>query len=147
MLKSSSGQRGRPRGSKKVKKEEVKALTEAERFQLMQAEVLKQLRNKDLDPKPLKDIIIQRMDNFNIRSEKRGAQLWARTLIQRGQYREEEKETAEITEFGGIRCYKLQDGLQFELPLGLSLRPRKTKQALEMEFELNKAKYLAQIMM
>lgn len=148
MLTSTTGTRGRPRGSSKKKissTEEYEKLTEMEKFEVLKNQLYKDLKEADIDPKPLKDIIVHRMDAFNIRSEKRGSQLWAKTLIQRGKYREEAKANTECTEFGGITCYKFKDGMQFELPLGTSLRPKKLAKAIKMAAFLANGKLLNQI--
>lgn len=142
-----TGTRGRPKGSKKKVStvEAYNKLTEMEKFEVLKDQLYKDLKEADINPKPLKDIIEHRMDAFNIRSEKRGSQLWAKTLMQRGKYREEAKAKAECTTYGDVTCYKFKDGMQFELPLGTSLRPKKLAKAIQMAAFLANGKLLNQI--
>lgn len=149
MLKDLTGTRGRPRGSKKVIKghQEEKQLTDQERFQLLQSKLLAELHHDDIRPRKLKKIITHKMETAGIRHHEKGAKLWARTLLQRGQYREDIKDQAKCTVFGNISVYEFPDGLQMELPLGYSLQPRKTKEAIEIAQAYKIEKLINKIMM
>jgi hypothetical protein len=130
------GKPGRPRGKKLIKKEQVKALTAAEKFQLLKKQLIKDLTAEDYDPRILKDIIEAKDRNLTITHHTQGGKLWAKLLLQRGKLREKKKDTAQVTIFDGIICRKFSDGLQFELPRGLSFREKKTGRVIELIDEL-----------
>lgn len=131
MLKLQLGARGRPKGSTKQKKKE-KELTPNERFILMKNQLLVDLRNKDFDPSTLKRMIREREGNKSERMGSKGSRLFLEILLRRGEIREQVKDTAKHTEFGGIHVYEFDNGNQYEVPPGFSLR----KQYLDQELEI-----------
>ena len=134
MLKLDFGKRGRPSGSTKRKKK-VKELTRNEIFLILKNQLLADLRNKDIDPTTLKQMIRDRGINASERTGSKGSKLWMEILIRRGEFRELQKDLVQATVFGGIACYKFNDGMQFELPSGLSLRKSIMNQELEIFIE------------
>jgi len=135
MLQLDLGKRGRPTGSSPKKGKKEKELTPQERFIKAKDELLADLRNSDIDPSTLKQMIFDRITNNTNSNTLKGSKLWMEILIRRGEFREVQKAQVVPTVFGSIACYKFPDGLQFELPAGLSIRKSIMDQELEIFIE------------
>ena len=128
------GERGRPRKKTVESQDDWDRLTDQEKFQVLKAELIKDLKASDLNPKVLKDLIKHRMDFATGKHHEWGEKLWAKLLLQRGKYREEQRVAGkcETTIFGSIKIHKFADGIQMELPLGYSLKPKPSKKVIEI---------------
>jgi len=143
------GERGRPRKKTVESQDDWDRLTDQEKFQVLKAELIKDLKGKDLNPIPLKKMIEHRMEFATGKHHEWGEKLWGRLMIQRGKFREQEKDAGncETTIFGSIKIHQFANGIQMELPIGYSLKPKRTKKVIEINDAIRAYELYNEIMM
>lgn len=143
------GERGRPRKQTVDGQDDWDRLSDQEKFQVLKAEMIKDLRGKDLNPKPLKDMIKHRMEFATGKHHELGEKLWGKLMIQRGKFREAQKDAGECetTIFGSITVHQFANGIQMELPLGYSLKPKRTRKVIEINDAIRAYELYNDIMM
>ena len=145
------GKRGRPTKKTVADQDDWNKLTDQEKFQVLKAELIKDLHTQQdaLDPVRLRDMVKHRMDFATGKHHEWGEKLWGRLLLQRGKFREANKDLGkcETTVFGSITVHKFADGLQLELPMGYSLKQKKNKHITKVNDAIKAYEYINEIMM